>query len=242
MRINPNDNAVEKVKRSQIDPSKIITDDDWAISLVRQPDTAWNLLNHLESPEFLVLEGKKGDKSIIYFADFVEDDNPRMDEPGALSSRTKGGEIRKWQKSAKEAVDSPDELLYSCTVAMMKIDKGSCLLYSTWSISEHRAQKLITNLEEKKKNPAPFDTLGDSHNRSFAFAKKILHDLNDENIQVPGDRSEEWIVSASSRHRVDRDKPRWGASEYLFIAALSFSGGFLLSREDEKIETISYNL
>jgi hypothetical protein len=123
---------------------------------------------------------------------------------------------------------------------MMKIDKGSCLLYSTWSISEQTAQKLITNLEEKRKNPPPFDTLEDSHNRSFAFARKILHELNDENIQVPGDRSEEWILSASSRHLVD--KPRWKASEYLFIAALSFSGGFLLSREDEKIETISYNL
>ena len=52
-------------KRSEIDPTRVITDQCWTVSLVRLPDRS--------NPQhaFIVLEGTAGRKSKIWFPDFV---------------------------------------------------------------------------------------------------------------------------------------------------------------------------
>jgi hypothetical protein len=100
---------------------------------------------------------------------------------------------------------------------MMGIAQGNHLLYSTWSIPEFAARKLLKNLKQQKRNPPKYNALGNTtlaagsafitknstgHN-CFTFAKMMLHDLNDERIQVPGDKIDEWIVSAATRYLVD---------------------------------------
>jgi hypothetical protein len=203
-----------KVKRSQVDRARIITNDSWAISLVRLRDT------HLCTHACLILEKKEANKSSILFADFVA---AKM-----FSFKSKAGKVRKEERSEDE-FDSPDELLYSCTEKKMKIKKGSRFLYSTWPISKAAAQKLITNLEEKKENPPPFEALWNLSSNStgynsFTFATNLLHNLNEEHIQVPGDTLDEWIASAASQYHVG--SKWWWAILREFFSAIFMPGCF----------------
>ena len=198
------------VKRSQpsseVDRNRNITNEYWAISLVRLPDTLF--CEHA----FLVLEGKTAEKSMIWFADFVANDASALFCPGV-----RGGRVRIDYHESEEMVGSPSELLYSCNKTMMEIAEDSSLVYSTWPISESTAQKLINNLEMQKKNPPKYNVVGATalatasanllgnttdHN-CFTFAKMMLHDLNEKHVQVQGDKVDEWIVSAASQFLVD---------------------------------------
>jgi hypothetical protein len=213
---------VKTVKRSEVDPSKIITNKYWAVSLVRKPNTLY--CEHA----FLVLEGKTNDKSMIWFADFVANNLTDFMLPG-----TRDGKVRMEQHES-EIVDSQSDLLYLCGKTMMEIAQGNRLLYSTWPIPDPAAQKLIENMEKQKHDPPKYNVLGDTalaagsatvtrnptgHN-CFTFAKMMLHDLNVEHIHVPGDEIDEWIVSAPSRYLVDNPRRRSKLQLRLFAAGV----------------------
>ena len=194
----------ETAKHSEVDPIRMITNEYWLISLVRLPDTL-----HPEHA-FLVLEGKTGSKSMIWFVDFVANDYLDLLRPGI-----RDGKVR---MEPHESGASPStKLLFKCRKTMMKIRKDDRFLYSSWLVSKSAALKLIENVETQKNDPPKYNVLGDSalatglatasskstgHN-CFTFARMTLHDLNDEYIQVPGDKVAEWIVSAASRFLVD---------------------------------------
>ena len=221
----------QAVKRSEIDRNRIITNEDWAISLVRLPDTLF--CEHA----FLVLEGKTTEESMIWFADFVANDASALFSPG-----TQAGRVRIEYHDSEEMVGSPSELLYRCSKHMMKITKDHRLLCSTWSIPESTAQKLINNLEMQKKNPPKYNVVGDTalatvsanilgnptgHN-CFTFAKMMLHKLNEKHIQVQGDEVDEWIISAASHFLVDNHR-NVGLRMYMLRFGLFVTGGVTAS-------------
>ena len=194
----------ETAKYSEVNPIRQITNEYWLISLVRLPDTL-----HREHA-FLVLEGKTGSKSIIWFVDFVVRDKLDLLRPGI-----RDGKVR-MERHESEA-GSSTKLLFQCRRKTMKIGKDDRFPYSSWLISKSAALKLIHNIQTQERDPPKYIVSGDSalasslatassnpagHN-CFTFAKKMLHDLNDEYIQVPGDKVDEWIDSASSRFLVD---------------------------------------
>ena len=183
----------QTIKRSEVDPSRIITEECWAISLVRLSDTTSG--GHV----FLVLEGKD-DKSKIWFADFVANN---------LTDTIRSGkkELGKVRIESHESAES-GELLYRCTKTMMKIEKNSRLLYSTWSIPKSKADLLIANLKKQQENSLQFSILGKNGYNCFTFAKMNLHDLNDDYIQIPEDTVGKWIVSAAAT-RAPSSNERW---------------------------------
>ena len=215
-------------QRSEIDRSRIITNEYWAISLVRLPDTL-----HCEHA-FLVLEGKTEEKSMIWFADFVANDATAL-----FSPEIQDGRVRIEYHDSEEMVSSPGELLYLCRKEMMEIAEDSSLVYSTWPISEPNAQKLINNLEMQKNDPPKYNVAGSTalaagsatlvgyptgHN-CFTFAKMMLHDLNKEYIHVPGDKVDDWIISAASRFLVDKRSRKERLRTYMIWFGLFIAGG-----------------
>jgi hypothetical protein len=204
----------ETAKYSEVNPIRMITNEYWLVSLVRLPDTI-----HPEHA-FLVLEGKTGVKSMIWFVDFVASDKLDLLRPGI-----RDGKVR--MEYHESEAGSSRKLLFQCSKMMMKIRKDDRFLYSSWLVSKSAALKLIQNVETQKNDPPKYNVLGDSalatglatasskstgHN-CFTFAKKMLHDLNDEYIQVPGDKVDEWIVSASSRFLVDNQSNNQGSHD-----------------------------
>ena len=193
-----------RAKLSEVDPIRMITNRYWVISLVRLPDTLYS------EHAFLILEGKTGSKSMIWFVDFVASDKLDLLRPGI-----RDGKVR--MEYHESEAGSSRKLLFQCSKMMMKIRKDDRFVYSSWLVSKSAALKLIQNVETQKNDPPKYIVLGDSalatglatasskstgHN-CFTFAKKMLHDLNDEYIQVPADKVAEWIVSAASRFLVD---------------------------------------
>ena len=219
-------------KRSEIDPTRIITNEYWAVSLVRLPDTTYKNKEHA----FLVLEGKTGNMSIIWFADFVANNPFDLLRPGI-----RDGKVR-MDYHDDEAVAS-SELLFRCRRNMMEIKKADRLLYSTWSIPKPTAEKLIQNIQAQESNPPKYNVLGNSvlaacsatsssnptsHN-CFTFARMMLHDLNDKYIEIPEDRLGRWIYSATSRFLVDRQFNNQISNYTLLFGLLTFMAGALIA-------------
>ena len=192
-------------KRSEVDPTRVITDQCWAVSLVRLPDRS--------NPQhaFIVLEGKTGRKSKIWFTDFVAADWFDAIHPG-----TEEGIVR---MEYYDSEDSTSKLLFKCQKKMMDIRACDHLLYSTWLIAKTSAEYLIKTIEAEDKKPPKFHLLGNNsvlavssatsssnpmgHN-CFTFAKKMLRDLNDQYIELPEDGLDTWICSATSRYLIDK--------------------------------------
>jgi hypothetical protein len=199
-----------KPKHSDVDPSRLITDANWAISLVRLPDSGD--IEHA----FLVLEGITGNTSIIWFADFVQ--NNKLPK---LTPTLAHGKVRWDYHESKEVDGSSVKLLFRCKKPLMRIRNGDRWLYSTWAIPKATAKILIRNIKTKGKNPPNFIILGDSalafssasrktHN-CFTFARMMILDLHDEYIKIQQGTLEKWIVSATHRTLPDKllDKPWW---------------------------------
>jgi hypothetical protein len=138
-------------KRSDVDPTRIITDDYWAVSLVRLPDSSNN------EHAFLVLEGIERDTSMIWFADFVQ--NKKFDEVRFQLAR---GNVRLDYPEQKGVRGSFVKLLFRCHKRLMRIRRGDRLLHSTWLIPKATAQILIENIKTQQKNPPNYIILGDS--------------------------------------------------------------------------------
>ncbi len=206
----------ETAKYSEVNPIRKITNEYWLVSLVRLPDTLYR------EHAFLVLEGKTGSKSMIWFVDFVAKDKLDLRLLG-----TRVGEVRMEYYESEAVAGSSSKLLFQCPRKMIKIGKDDRFLYSSWLISKSAALRLIQNIRTHENDPPKYNVLGDSalasslatassipagHN-CFTFAKKMLHDLNDEYVQVPGDKVDEWIVSASSRFLVDNQSNNQGSDD-----------------------------
>ena len=215
----------DEKKRSEIDPTRIITNDCWVISLVRLPST--------NEHTFLVLEGKTCNKSMIWFADFVANDTLDLLRPGIRS-----GKVRMHYYESEAVVDSSSKLLFRCCASMMEISKGDRLLYSTWSIPKSTAKIFIQNIETRRNKPPKFNSLGNtemvssrsSRNtfvgyNSFTFARMMLRDLDDEYIEIPQATLGNWIVSATSRNLRDKllDKQWW-----TWFAILGLGSGIVI--------------
>lgn len=200
--------AVYKYRRSEIDPTRVITDECWAVSLARMPDRS------NAEHAFIVLEGKAGGKSKIWFADFLA--RRRFD---VVCPGTQDGKVRIEYYESEGITDPESRLLFKCQRKMMDVRVGDRLLYSTWLIAQTTAENLIHMIQEQERNPPKYHALGhnsvlaegsaisssnETGHNCFTFAKMILRDLNDVFIQLPEDGLETWIVSATSRYLVDK--------------------------------------
>ena len=216
-------------KRSEIDPSRFITNDHWTISLVRLPDTSNN------EHAFLVLEGQSGNTSRIWFADLVANDALDL-----LGFGTKDGKVRIDYHESNEEPGPSEKLLFRCSKKLMKIRKGDRLLHSTWQIPKSTGEVLVRNLKTLQDNPPKYNILGNTmlavssatsssnstgHN-CFTFAKVVLHSLPDDYIVIMEDTLDKWIYSATSRYLVDKQpiNPRLNMlgfrSIFMFVAGV----------------------
>ena len=107
-------------KLSEIDQTQIITDKDWTVSLVRLPDSSCS------EHAFLVVEGKSGYKSMIWFIDFVARNPSDLYRP-----RMRDGKVRVDFHESNKVNGSSSKLLFQGHRMMMKIQKGDRLLLST---------------------------------------------------------------------------------------------------------------
>ena len=220
------------IKHSEIDSTLIITDEFWAISLVRLPDSS--NLQHA----FLVLEGETDNKSMIWFVDFVAKKWRNAFSPGLRQ-----GKVRIDYHDSEEVASSSSKLLFLCEKQMMKIRQSDRLLYSTWQISESTAKTLIQNIETQKENPPKYNLIGntalaassatlsrnDTGHNCFTFARMMLHDLNNKNIQIPQDKLADWVYSAASRFLVDEQPNRWFENNVLIALLVGVVIGNMLA-------------
>ena len=196
-------------KRSEVDPTRVITDECWTVSLVRLPDRSNS------EHAFIVLEGKTGRKSMIWFADFVA-----VHWFDAVKPGTEEGKVRMESYESVAVADrTGDRLLFKCQKRMMDVRASDRLLFSTWLIAKSVAEDLIEKIEAQQEKPPKYHILGDNsvlagssarsssnptgHN-CFTFAKMMLRDLNDRFIELPEDGLGTWIGSATSRYLVDK--------------------------------------
>ena len=219
-------------KRSEIDQTRFITDEVWTVSLVRLPDSS-----HCEHA-FLAVEGKSGNKYMIWFADFVAKDTSDLYHPGM-----RDGKVRMDFHESDEAPDSSSKLLFRCRKKLMKIENGNRLLFSTWQICKVTAETLIKNIQAQKASPPKYNIVGhtklaassatsssnDTGHNCFTFARAMLRDLNDECIMIPEDTLDKWILSATSRYLIEKqfNKKSWKTSTFALVLALVFLAGVI---------------
>ncbi len=186
-------NEPTQTKRSEIDPTRIFTDHFWAVSLVQLPDDKRN-----RKHAFLVLEGKVRNKSMIWFVDFVPNDESDLNRSGM-----RDGKVRIDKHETDEVVGSSSKLLFRCDEQLMNIRESDRWLYKTWAISKSTALTLIQNIKTRQKNPPKYNIRASSSDPTtyncFTFVGMILRDLNDEYIQVPRENIDKWIVSLPIR-------------------------------------------
>ena len=219
-------------KRSEIDQTRIITNDVWTVSLVRLPDS------RSSQHAFLVVEGKSGNTSKIWFLDFVANDQSDLYLPGMRE-----GKVRVDFLKSNQASGSSNQLLFEGRKKMMKIHSYDRLLFSTWQIRKFTAETLIKNIQVQEANPPKYNILGNSklaassassiskdtgHN-CFTFARTMLHDLNDEYIMIPEDTLDKWICSPTSRFLVEKqfDYKSWKTPTSASVLALAFLAGVI---------------
>ena len=165
-------------RRSEVDPTRMITDDYWTISLVRLPESVNN------KHAFLVLEGIISTKSMIWFADFIANDEFDLTCPGI-----RDGKVRMSCYESDEVDGSSSKLLFRCDKWLMVIREGDLWQHITWAIHKSTAEELIRNIQVQQSNPPKYNIESSSstcHN-SLTFVRLMLANLNDEHIQIPQD-------------------------------------------------------
>lgn len=190
-----------KERQSEINPTFLIKEDRWVISLARLADTS------LTQHAFLILEGIEAGKATIYFMDFV---GPRWLE--SLPNSEIG--VTRFEKH--EAFYADDEknllrLIYRGTKRMMVLQPDNQIASKQWYIDQDHAINLINAIEIESKGRSDrqsFNILGKdsvltgasafSSNKEkghscFSWAKEKLHSIGDSNIQVQGSDMVEFI-------------------------------------------------
>lgn len=222
-------------KRSEVDPTRVITDECWAVSLVRLPDRSNS------EHAFIVLEGKTGKMSKIWFADFVA-----VHWFDAVKPGTEDGKVRMESHESEAVTDrTSGRLLFKCQKRMMDVRASDRLLFSTWLIAKSAAENLIRMIVAQQEKPPKYHMLGDNsvlarssassssnpngHN-CFTFAKMMLRDLNDPFVELPEDGLETWIGSATSRYLVDKQlrSRKWYKSPS-FLLIFGFLTGIVVA-------------
>lgn len=222
-------------KRSEVDPTRVIADECWAVSLVRLPDRS--------NPQhaFIVLEGKTGRKSKIWFAHFVA-----VHWFDAVKPGTEEGKVRMESYESEAVADrTSSRLLFKCQKRMMDVRARDRLLFSLRLIAKSAAENLIRMIEAQQEKPPKYHILGDNsvlagssarsssnstgHN-CFTFAKMVLRDLNDPFIELPEDGLETWIGSATSRYLVDKQftSRKWYKTSS-FLLMIGFLAGVVVA-------------
>ena len=226
--------SMTSTKRSAIDPTRMISNDYWVISLVRLPDRGNS------EHAFLVLEAKTGTTSKIWFIDFVAAQDADLFLPGIQD-----GKVRIEIFQSEEAASLSTELLFQCRKTLMDVRRNDRLLYSSWPIPKPTAEVFLQNVEARQERPPKYNILGDSmlagssatssskaigHN-CFTFAKKMLLDLNDPYIQLPADKIGEWVFSATSRFLVDPmfERHKWQGTRFPIAMLFVFLAGMAVS-------------
>ena len=97
-------------KRSAIDPTRMISKDFWAVSLVRLPDRSNS------EHAFLVIEGTSDNASVIWLADFVTENELDTVSPGI-----KNGKVRIAQCKSTQEPGASNKLLFQCEKQLMDI-------------------------------------------------------------------------------------------------------------------------
>ena len=215
----------KREKRSEIDPSRFITNAHWTISLVRLPNRSNN------EHAFLVLEGQSGNTLMIWFVDFVANDALDLLRPGM-----RDGKVRIDYHETNEDPGSSGKLLFCCGKKLMDIRKGDRLLHSTWQISKPTGEELVRQLKMWQSKPPKYNLLGNTilaaasatsssnptgHN-CFTFARTVLHDLPDDYIEITADTLDKWIYSATSRYLVDKQPYNQGSVVVGFCGIFMF--------------------
>ena len=222
-------------KRSEIDPTRFITNVYWAISIVRLPDKS-------REHAFLVIEGTSGNTLKIWFADFVVKDILDLFRPGY-----RDGKVRLNYYESTQEPGVSNKLLFRCEKQLMNIQRGDRLVYSTWHIPKPTAEKLVRILERWKHNPPKYNILGNtilaastaslssSSNRtghnSFTFIRMVLRELRDDYIIIPESTLEKWIFCTASRYLVDKERSdKFGFGSILIFLASAVTAVFLVKR------------
>ncbi len=180
-------------KYSAIDRSKIISDKNRVLSLVRKLDGA-----HPEHV-FLILEAEDNGKSLIWFIDFVDNQ---------ILSEIKNSKVRIISFES-ELMDQ--ELIFRCEAKMMDIRKGDRISCTSWHISKNLADNFIKGIKHEEKNPPKFKVFEQQaipHYDSnfwcrrapigydcFTWAKEKIKSLNLPNIKISEDHSKSYVFS-----------------------------------------------
>lgn len=222
-------------KRSEDDPTRVITDECWAVSLVRLPDRSNS------EHAFIVLELKTGKMSKIWFADFVA-----VHWFDAVKPGTEDGKVRMESHESEAVTDrTSGRLLFKYQKRMMDVRASDRLLFSTWLIAKSAAENLIRMIEAQQEKPPKYHMLGDNsvlagssassssnpngHN-CFTLAKMMLRDLNDPFVELLEDGLATWIGSATSRYLVDKQlrSRKWYKSPS-FLLIFGFLTGIVVA-------------
>ena len=219
-------------KRSEIDPTRVITDEDWTVSLVRLPDSSNS------EHAFLVVEGISGNKSMIWFVDFVANEQSDVYRPGMRDGKVRV-DFHEWN----EVPGTSSKLLFQGRKKMMQIYNSDRLLFSTWQIPKFTAATLINNIQAQKASPPKYNILGntklagssatsssmDTGHNCFTFARTMLRDLNAKYITIPEDTLDKWIVSSASRYLGEKqfNNKSWKTPTLTFVLALVFLAGVI---------------
>lgn len=183
-----------KTKYSEVDKERRITDKTWVISIARKYD---NLpFEHV----FLILEGKKNEKALIWFIDFIGN-------PYKYGTQ----EVRQFSKEGKY---TDKDLLFSCRLPLMDIKPEDKIAYKSWGISQKKANELLCKIKIDIKNPPVFNLFGDrsifnsfipsnigNHN-CFSWIVEKLHSLKIQVIDTELDEKKsiwDWYITSSKR-------------------------------------------
>ena len=228
----PTNEEIIPTKQSEVDPTREISNESWVVSLVRLPDKGNN------EHAFLVLEGKVGTTSKIWFIDFVAAQVTDMLLPGI-----RDGKVRTDNFSQEGTAGSSNKLLFKCQKPLMDVQPGDRLLYASWPIPKRTAEILLQNVNAQQKKPPKYSIFGDSilagssaasmskdtgHN-CFTFARKMLLDLDVPYIELPSDKLGDWIISATSRSLVDAQFERHKRQMSRFPMLFAFLVGLVVS-------------
>lgn len=194
------------VQYSEVDPSRVMIENIWCISLVRKAKGA-----HKEHA-FLIIEGVDVNlKRKIWFCDLV---GPGM---ATILPGMKDAKIR-MEEFNSEQYREDDKLLFCCNRPMMDVRATDRILYQSWSPQKSVAERLLTNITLSQTSPPRFNILGEQSlgaiatgqsssispgHSCFTWAKKMLRDLNDPHVVLPADDLSTWLVSATSRFLKD---------------------------------------
>lgn len=217
-----NPGARVRLKRSEVDKSRMISDENWVVSLVRKVKGA-----HKEHA-FLVLEGQDETHALIYFIDFVG--NP-------IFSGLRDGIVR-METRKKELTGK--HLLFSCEKKMMDVRKGDLISSTSWNLSKENAEALLRDARTSQEKPPKFNLLGNKslfaigtgatfrkstgHN-CFTWARERLRNLHVSSIAIPDDTLIEYAFSRTSHLLEDpRERVSLWYQKPLSIACASMVG------------------